>query len=171
MKALIIEDDENLAAVLATWLNSCGYECQITGSLVEAERIIETASELEVITLDLNLEDATREKTIPHIKLLREKSPNALLVVISGVITSQDEKLVTKLGADGMIQKTEIATEKSFWTKLSDILYFLFETPQTFPRKVAILEGIASKIARRCSVLGYTIGAKLQSDIDPTKHL
>lgn len=149
MKALVIEDDPNLAKVIASWLMRCGYEVTVTGSIVEAERLIEEASKLEVITLDLNLSDSTRDLTIPRIKVIREKSPDALLVVISGVATKQDEELVRSLGADGLLEKHRIPTEKTFWSRLHDVVSSLIQTPQKFQRNAEKLEAIALRIANR----------------------
>lgn len=165
MKALIIEDDKYIALILRTWLEGCGYDVAVTGSMAGASKYIEGAGELEVITLDLNLEDSTHDRTIPRIKEIREKNPNALLVVISGVITMSESHVITGLGADAFIEKHDIPTERTFWSKLQDVVSSLIRSPQQgLQQKTIVLEAIASKIAKRCDVLGCQIGATTGSD-------
>lgn len=166
MKALVIEDDSNVALLYRKWLEGCGYEVTTVDSIKEAQRCLDEAPDIRIITLDLNLTDSTYLTTIPKIKNMRDSNPGALLVVISGVITHNDEKLVTSLGADAMFEKNEVATEKTFLGKLRDMLGGLAGTPVGFQNRAKVLQGIAEKVARRCNTLGCNIGESLLN-LDP----
>jgi CheY-like chemotaxis protein len=164
MQALVIEDDKNLARLLAKWLAGCGYEVRVCSTLSEAEAYIFAVPDLRIITLDLNLTDSTHETTIPRIRDIRDQNPQALLVVISGVIGHSEESTITRLGADAMIEKHEIVTEKSFLGKLWDVLSSVFRNPTAYQTRGIVLEGISKKVAKRCNDLKVSIGESLTNE-------
>lgn len=158
MKALIVEDEDSMQMVLRLWLERMGYEVQVTDSIELAATIIANTPELELITLDLNLKDSRVNTTIPRIREIRARNPNALLVVISGALTSKDEKMVTEYGADGFMEKQDVPTEKTFFGKLRDVVTSLTRTPRQYARNIPLLESIAAKIAQRCETFQCSIG-------------
>ena len=121
MKALVVEDEEGMATVLKSWLEKLGLEVMVTNTLESAARIIATPPVPEVITLDLNLLDSPVQDTISRVKEIRKLTPEALLLIVSGVMTDHDKIRLTTMGADATIEKIEIGTEKSFLSKLSDV--------------------------------------------------
>lgn len=157
MQALIIEDEKEMAAVLRSWLEKLGFVVTVTDSMALAAEIITATPELEVITLDLNLKDSLAPTTIPRIKEIRRNNPQALLVVVSGVLTPKDESAAIEYGADAAIEKHDVPTEKTFGQKLWDVLSSLVKTPQAYAKRIPILEAISKKLAQRLNELDCPI--------------
>lgn len=168
MNALIIEDEKEMASVLRSWLEQMGFSVTVTDSMALAAEIIASTPELEVITLDLNLKDSMRPSTIPRIREIRATHPNALLVIVSGVLTTGDEKLVAEYGGDAAIEKHDVATEKTFGQKLWDVVSSLVKNPQAYASRIPILEAISKRVSKRCNELGCTIAMGEQPPKLPT---
>jgi CheY-like chemotaxis protein len=167
LQALIVEDDENLAMVLGSWIENLGYEVITTDSLEKAAKLIKDNPKLEIITLDLNLTDSRTENTLSSIEQMRASNPNALLVVVSGMLTTQDEERITKLGADGFMEKHDVPTEKSFFGKLRDVTMSLVRTPKNYTRNAALVEALAKRVAERCNVLDVALGGVAPASAEP----
>ncbi len=56
-----------------------------------------------------------------------------------------------------MIEKHEIPTEKSFMSKLRDVMGALVNTPKGFQNRATLLQGIAQKVSKRCDTLGCNL--------------
>lgn len=166
MNALIVEDDDNMAQVLTKWLEAMHFTVTVAASMSEAARIIAEMPKLEVITLDLNLPDSRASETIPRIKDIREQKPDALLVIVSGVLTSEDHKIAAALGADAAFEKHEVPTEKGFMQKLRDVMVGLVRTPTQYASRLPLLEALAKKVAERFNELDLPIGGGTKKDID-----
>ncbi len=149
MKALIIEDEPSSALVLKSWLEGIGFDVTITESMELAAHII-METHADIITLDLNLKDSKVSETIPKIAEIRQKSPDSLLVVVSGVMCSTDPAKCAALGADACFEKLDIPTEKSFLAKLWDVVTALIRNPKGYARNIPLIEAIEEKLAQRC---------------------
>lgn len=158
MNALIIEDDTNMAIILRDWLEAMHFEVTVTNSMALAADIISNTPNLEVITVDLNLTDSLKDATIEKISEIRSKKPDALLLVISGVLTEKDAKIAINLGADACMEKHNIITEKTFTQKLWDVMDALVKTPSEYTKRQSLMTALASQVARRCNELGCSIG-------------
>jgi CheY-like chemotaxis protein len=158
MDALIIEDNKNMARVLRTWLEAMKFDVTVTDSMTLAADIISSTPELEVITLDLNLKDSLADETIPRIAEIRDKNPDALLLVLSGVLTPKDTAIAMNLGADACIEKQEVVSEKTFTQKLRDVVLSLIRTPREYRKRIPLIEALAARVAKRCNDLGCSIG-------------
>lgn len=158
MDALIIEDNKNMARVLQTWLEAMGFAVSVTNSMTLAAEIIASTPELEVITLDLNLKDSLADETIPRITEIRDYNPNALLLVLSGVLTPKDAKIAMELGADACIEKQEVITERTFTQRVRDVVTSLVRTPVAYRKRIPLMEALAARVAKRCNDLGCSIG-------------
>lgn len=162
MKALIVEDDSRIAGIMARWLADAGCDVTVTDSLQDAELLIRKDS-VSVITLDLNLSDSNFQKTVERIAMIREHKPNAILIVVSGIATAEDERDLQRRGADALIEKMEVPTERSFFGRLSDIAHALMGKKQDFTRNTETLEKFARLAAKRCNELGCGIADRLSS--------
>jgi hypothetical protein len=123
-----------------------------------AADIISSTPELEVITLDLNLKDSLADETIPRIADIRDKNPDALLLVLSGVLTPKDAAIAMELGADACIEKHDVITEKTFMQRLRDVAVSLVRTPKEYRKRIPLIEALAARVAKRCNDLGCSIG-------------
>lgn len=162
MKALVVEDDSRVAKIMADWLASAGCDVTVTDSLADAEFLIRRDS-VSVITLDLNLSDSDFSKTVERIAMIREHKPNAILIVVSGIATIEDERELQRKGADALIEKMEVPTERTFFGRLSDIAHTIMGKKQDFTRNTETLERFARLAAKRCNELGCGIADRLSS--------
>lgn len=122
MKALIIEDEPSVASVFREWFEKVGFVVEVTDSKAGADAILDVEPRPEVITVDINLTDIRGDDTIAWVKEIRMKSPNALLLVISGVLKPADGPKLAELGADGSFEKMDVSVEKSWWQKILDTI-------------------------------------------------
>lgn len=158
MKALVVEDEAGMARILKTWLEKLGLEVQITDTLDSAAKIIATPPVPEVITLDLNLLDSPVQDTISRVKEIRSLTPEALLLIVSGVMTDYDKIRLTTMGADATIEKLDIGTEKSFLTKLGEVWKGLIGKPQDHLRNFPLMEVLAKRVTDRYNELKIPLG-------------
>lgn len=164
MKALIIEDEPGMATVLRSYLEGIGFSVTVTASMAVAVQIITETPELEVITLDLNLNDSRAAETLPRIAEIRKNSPNALLVVVSGVLTHEDKGKAIEYGADATFEKLDVPTERSFIQRLRDVAVGLVRTPTKYASRINLLQALASKVAARYNELGLGLGGVPSED-------
>lgn len=144
MKILVIEDDPNIASFYKMWLNRIG-EVTVTGNLDEAFAMIDEATLL--ITLDLNLmPNSTTHQTLARIAEIKYRAPNALLIVLTGCIKPEDAQYALAAGADGFIHKSDVFTEKSFFTKLREFVQsYMAAPPKKMEQHLRVMEKIAEK--------------------------
>lgn len=145
MIALIIEDEVPIAEQYEKYLTSLGYQVTIVDRLASAIGLIKAIPNIEIITLDCNLLDSRATETIERIKEIREHNPSAMLIVISGVLTQVDVDRAIKYGADGIIEKVDIPTDKTFFQKLKDI----FTKNPLNTKYSLLLETLTKKITER----------------------
>jgi CheY-like chemotaxis protein len=166
MKALIIEDDANMAAVLKSYFEGLGFVVTITASMSVAAEIIRETPDLHVITVDLNLTDSRAAQTLSRIPEIRSLRPNALLLVVSGVLTEADKKVCAELGADATFEKLDVPTEKTFMQKLRDLIMGLVRTPTHYADRIVFLQELAAVVAKRFNELNIGVAGESQPPID-----
>lgn len=148
-----------MARVLTEWLTGLGFNVTVVVTMAEALRFLAENPTLEVITLDLNLPDSRAPQTVPRIPDIRNINPEALLLIVSGVVTEEDKKLASSLGADVVFEKLEVPTERTFLQKFGDAIMGLIKTPAGYTHDLALLQAVSSKIAQRCNEMGIGLGA------------
>ncbi len=101
MKILIIEDEIELLDTIASYLEKGDFICDKSTTLFEAEdKIIETV--YDIILLDINLPDGNG---INFLKILKEKTPNTGVLIVSANNSLDDKLKGLDLGADDYITK------------------------------------------------------------------
>lgn len=123
MTALIIEDEREAAAVLSARLQRIGLLVEVCDSFAAAlAALIAADPKPLVVTVDINLTDSRGDETISRVDQLRELAPDAVILIISGVLKPNDAARLEQLGADAAFEKMEITTEKSFWQRFCNAL-------------------------------------------------
>lgn len=101
MKLLIIEDEKDLFDSLITYFEQAGYVCE--GALTHdkgSEKI--NLYEYDCVFLDLNLPDGNGLDIIP---LIKEKSPDTAIIILSARNSIDDRITGLNLGADDYVVK------------------------------------------------------------------
>ncbi|MGZ2371704.1 response regulator transcription factor [Ancylomarina sp. YFZ004] len=100
-EVLIIEDDLSLQKIISDYLNSIGFSCYSTDSLVEGKQLFEKKL-YPIVLLDLNLPDGDGLDYIPFIKSIWDKTG---VIVISARDKLEDRVDGLNLGADDYLVK------------------------------------------------------------------
>jgi len=148
MKVLIVEDDPGMVKVLKALLAPLTTEIIVAHTMAEAIDAVAQAKEIELITLDLGLPDSNIKQTIGRIRTFRDKHPNALLIVITGMNIPDLEKLVAEQGADGLVFKSDDVTftPAGFLSFLGAVASKLITQPGRYHDSLASLEKVAQAV-------------------------
>jgi two-component system, OmpR family, response regulator len=101
VKALIIDDEEDICYLLGSLLRDQNLDTDYVNSLKEATTFLE-AGFPEIIFLDNHLPDG---KGLYFIQYIKEKSPSTKVVMITAFDTPDDRKKALQEGADEFIGK------------------------------------------------------------------
>lgn len=151
MKALIIEDNKIMAQAIANWLSVIVEEVVVVEKMEDALREIEKIPLPEIVTIDLSLPDSHSDATRERIAEFRQRMPDAIMVVLTGIATVDDEEIYRQRGADGLIEKMQATNANSFYSKFRDIVRGLIKQPERFKKNLAILERLAHLVAKDIS--------------------
>jgi len=148
MKILIIEDRKEMSEILADIFREISSEIHIARTMTEAFRVLNERPVLDLITVDIGLPDAaSREEVIDRIPDMRTLQQNAVIVVISGIINADDEAMILKSGADGVMMKWDVPTGETLLRRLLAIAKAIKETPTRLQRSIATAEFMAHRLA------------------------
>ncbi len=143
VKALIIEDDDNAAQMIASRVSLLAGEVKVLATMTEAIAYIEAASEApELVTVDLSLPDSGRQETIEKIGRIRARAPEALLIVITGLSVGEDNKKCIEQGADAVFDKLEM--DSTFMEKMRALVIAVQKRAKNTETLVKILEAISA---------------------------
>lgn len=147
MKVLIIEDQQEVAEIIADWLKPYSREVLFASNWVEAFKKLENDHPFSLVTLDLGLPDSDRDATARKIPEIRRLNPNGVIIVITGFKDTDLEKEAIRLGADAWWDKPEVTEEKTFLSKLASLFRNLVQMPQGYKTHGKLLEQIAQRIS------------------------
>lgn len=147
MKVLIVEDRPELVKLFVRQIEPIACEVIVAMNRETASDIIRATAPLDLITVDLGLPDSPAHETIEWLRDIRAVRPNAVVVVISGVVSREEEKRVLEAGADGFIHKTEI-DDLTLLQRLAQILRSIITPPRRFQRNVAVAEALAERFTQ-----------------------
>lgn len=105
MTTLIVEDDQNCRRFIVEAISALCEDILTTGKLSEAMTLLDT--HIDAVWLDLVLEDAGAAETIASIPIIRERSPKATLIVVSGYGERYREEAM-QAGADAYASKVDL---------------------------------------------------------------
>jgi CheY-like chemotaxis protein len=147
MNILIIEDRPELATLLVQMLSSLTIHAPVVcGTMEDALTLIRKTDPLDIITVDLGLPDSGSDATILRLREISELKPCAVVLVISGIVTREDEARILKAGAHGFIHKSEIVERNMFFERLMQILRSMLAAPQSYKRNLPVVELLAKTV-------------------------
>ena len=121
---LLVDDDEPFLRRLAKAMKKRGFEVE-TGSSVAAGRAIATARPPAYAVIDLRLGDGNG---LDIVEVLRDKRPDARIVVLTGYGAIATAVAAVKIGATDYLSKPADAT---------DIMNALLATGDDLPQKIS----------------------------------
>lgn len=146
MKVLIVEDRPELARLLVRYLRAVACDIVVAINREQATEIIRSTNPLDLITIDLGLPDSTKEDSIEWLKELRELRPNSVVVVLSGVVSREEEGHVLDAGADGFLSKPDAAVDQlTFLERLAQIGRSMIAQPKRYSRNIDVAEAMANR--------------------------
>ena len=147
-RILIVEDSPEMAKILERYLRPVAREIIIADSMEHAFSVINAADPFDLVTLDLNLPDSRTEETRERIREIKRTNPDALVVVVTGVVRPEEQAKILEAGADGYVYKVDIMGQPTtFWQTLSDVFRSAVRTPTRYTKNVAIMERLNQAIA------------------------
>lgn len=105
IKLLIIEDDPNCVLLIRRAVKTLCSEILDTGRLSEALLMIDET--FDAVWIDLALDDSSAYNTVNTIPQIRNSSPAATLIVVSGYGDSYRDRAI-EMGADVYASKIDI---------------------------------------------------------------
>lgn len=143
MKILLIEDDPDIAVLVAAWVKDITDEFVHVMTLADGMREIEKVEmKPHIIILDLKLPDSQPLQTLEQVTTIRQQAPNAFIVIMSGAVQPIPREAHK---ADGFIHKTE-ANGDTFLVRLADMARALFGNGYRFEHNLCRLEEAACRI-------------------------
>jgi CheY-like chemotaxis protein len=147
MKVLIVEDRPEIARILEAYLRPFTSGIVTTLTRAEAASVISSGAHLDLVTIDLGLPDSPVSETIEWLKVVREQRPNAVIVVISGMVDVDKEPLLRESGADGFIPKSDIGSGRTFIERMAQIWSSLFGSPTGYRGALPIAEAMTKRFS------------------------
>ncbi len=145
MKILLIEDDPDIAVLVEAWVKDITDEFVHVVTLSEGMREIEKVeTKPHIIILDLKLPDSTPLQTLEQVATIRQRAPDAFIVIMSGAVQPIPRG---EHKADGFIHKTE-ANGDTFLVRLADMARALLGKGCLFEKNLCRLEEAASRLRR-----------------------
>ena len=119
LKALIIDDEEDICFLLKNMLKSLDFEATSAGTLKDGFEALKSAS-FNVIFLDINLPDGSGLEAIEKIK--KTISDNIKIIMISAFDGFSERKIAEQKGANYFIGKPLTKDKIIFALKANDLL-------------------------------------------------
>lgn len=146
MRVLIVEDDPNVGELLTRYFESIACEVALATSVDGALVLISKTDPPKLVTLDLNLGPGGERETLSRINELKARCPEAVVIVLSGVIDPTERQRVLDAGADGFIHKNEMALGRAnLMGKIIQILSGILSRPGRYARNIPIVEEMAKR--------------------------
>ena len=155
MKALIIEDEENLAKILKMGLEKEGYAADYVLDGEKGQRRIELHhADYDVVITDLTLPGKSGLEVCREIRALRISIP---ILVLTGRDTLQDKKTLLDAGADDFLVKPFQLAEV-----LARLRALTRRPKETLPTELAVGDLRLSPSAMEVSLAGKTLKLTLK---------
>lgn len=159
MRLLIVEDNEELAQLLANGLQSAGFKSDLTNSASAAEAALETTRYAALI-LDLGLPDGDGLSILRQLRQRKDPIPVLVLTArggvndrVTGLRSGADDYLVKPFAFDELVARLEALLRRpgqllGSSLRVANIVFdtetrqaFIDNVPQTFSaREAAVLE-------------------------------
>lgn len=146
MKILIVEDQEPVAKALKATLEPLATMVVLADTLAKAKEFLKAINPLDLITVDVRLPDGGAREIKEYLAEIRSIQPNAVVIILSGVIERGEEIEFLEAGADGVLAKMDVRTPKSLYEKIESIADKILKSPPRFQRQLAIVEMMSHRL-------------------------
>jgi DNA-binding response OmpR family regulator len=114
-RVLIVEDNPEVAAVLADGLVSGGYEPMVTDAVAPAKRLFDREA-VDLVLLDINLKDGSGHAVCEHIRAHPQRAATPVIMLTGeGTLKSKEQGFAA--GADYYLTKPIKVQELLQWVK------------------------------------------------------
>lgn len=126
MKILIVEDNLTIRSILRKHLAPLGFPIEEAGTMGEALRIMNTIPQPGLVLLDIWLPDTQHKKLEDILRDgiggIKEANPDAIVVVITADTVDGLGAIALKAGADILLLKMQMDSQRSLWAVVKDEL-------------------------------------------------
>ena len=98
LKILVVDDEKEIAAIVAKFLTKCGYEVIIANSGEQALEVIRSQEDITLLVLDIKMPGITGVGVLQEMAKMNNTTPVIILSGSVGVQENVDE--LKKLGYD-----------------------------------------------------------------------
>ena len=103
-RILIVEDEPSLLFALQDYLDQQGYDVSVAAELEEASALLMNLP-FDVVITDLRLTPVQAAEGLHVIELVRDRSLDSRIIVLTGSATAAIERSVRNLGVDRYLRK------------------------------------------------------------------
>lgn len=149
MRVLIVEDSLPLARLIAEYIRPVTSNIVIVADMEGAMKELGSVAPFDIVTLDLNLPDSNAEETRAKIRDIKKLNPDCIVVIITGMMNPDQERLCIEAGADGYMRKIDsvLPGRSTFVRTLLDIGKSIARVPERYQKNIPLLEELADKIS------------------------
>lgn len=150
-RALIIEDQVEIATMYRIALEAANFETFAALSLVEAFELLKGRRPPDVVFLDLNLnEEEKAHYVVQQIQAIKAYNRNMVLIVISGVLTPDLIEIASLQGADHTKEKMDMVHQVDIWNMMA---HALEKTAPDIQSRLETTLGFLKAAAKKLSLL------------------
>ena len=120
---LVVDDEESICFSMSEYFSQHGFKVDTAREKEEAEGLIKE-TEYKVIIQDLRLGIDRRTEGIDIIKLVHERNPNTLIIVLTAYGSPEAEEEARNAGADAFLRKPKPLSQ------VAQVVQGLIESPR-----------------------------------------
>ncbi len=120
---LVVDDEESICFSMREYFSQHGYNVDTAREMEEAEGLIKTTN-YKVIIQDLRLGLTRHPDGIEIIKLVHQRSPGTLIVVLTSYGSQEVEEEARRAGADAFLRKPKPLSQ------VAQVVQGLIESPR-----------------------------------------
>jgi DNA-binding NtrC family response regulator len=120
---LVVDDEESICFSMREYFSQHGYRVDTAREMEEAEGLIKTTN-YKVIIQDLRLGLTRHPDGIEIIKLVHQRSPGTLIVVLTSYGSQEVEEEARRAGADAFLRKPKPLSQ------VAQVVQGLIESPR-----------------------------------------
>jgi DNA-binding NtrC family response regulator len=120
---LVVDDEESICFSMRDYFSQHGFNVDTAREMEEAEGLIK-ATNYKVIIQDLRLGLTRHPDGIDIIKLVHQRSPDTLIVVLTSYGTQEVEEEARRAGADAFLRKPKPLSQ------VAQVVQGLIESPR-----------------------------------------
>jgi len=126
-RLLVVDDEESICFSMSEYFSLHGYKVDTASELEEAEKLL-GATDYRVVIQDLRLTMTNYHDGLDMIKMVKQRNPQARIVVLTAYGSPEVEDEARRCGADAFLRKPKPLSQ------VAQVVQGLLESP---PRQAA----------------------------------